>query len=161
MSMLLSYIKHLSYEILKHYVWYSWKYDHLSSGITTRCPANQSDAKLLEGGVHNHTPVSCWVRWLANTLWRHVWGNRRHHKDNANFWLSLLPFLSHSPGFIHDATPRMESRCPTKVKHTFPPCELHPDHTEQNIIQKNFHHTWGSILVLPVAYPWYCISHYI
>ena len=51
MSMLYSYIKHLSYEILKHYVLYSWKYGHLSSGITTSCPANQSDAKLLEGGV--------------------------------------------------------------------------------------------------------------
>ena len=32
-------------------MWYSWKYGHLSSGFTTRCPANQSDAKLLEGGV--------------------------------------------------------------------------------------------------------------
>ena len=32
-------------------MWYSWKYGHLSSGITTRCPANQSDAKILEGGV--------------------------------------------------------------------------------------------------------------
>ena len=35
-------------------MWYSWKYGHLSSGITTRCPANQSDAKLLEGGVDSN-----------------------------------------------------------------------------------------------------------
>ena len=33
-------------------MWYSWKYGHLSSGITTSWPANQSDAKLLEGGVY-------------------------------------------------------------------------------------------------------------
>ena len=32
-------------------MWYSWKYGHLSSGITTSWPAKQSDAKLLEGGV--------------------------------------------------------------------------------------------------------------
>ena len=30
---------------------YSWINGHLSSGITTSWPANQSDAKLLEGGV--------------------------------------------------------------------------------------------------------------
>ena len=51
MAVLLSYIYHLSYEILEYSVWYSWKYGHLSSGITTSWPANQSDAKLLEGGV--------------------------------------------------------------------------------------------------------------
>ena len=31
---------------------YSWKNGHLRSGITTSRPANQSDAKLLEGGVY-------------------------------------------------------------------------------------------------------------
>ena len=51
MAVLLSYIYHLSYEILKYSVWYSWKNGHLGSGITMSWPANQSDAKLLEGGV--------------------------------------------------------------------------------------------------------------
>ena len=51
MTVLLSYIWHSSYEILKYSVWYFWKYGQLSSGITTSWPANQSDAKLLEGGV--------------------------------------------------------------------------------------------------------------
>ena len=52
MAVLLSYIWHLSYEIWKYSVWYSWKNGHLSSGITTSWPGNQSDAKLLEGGVY-------------------------------------------------------------------------------------------------------------
>ena len=50
--MLLSYIKHLSYETLKYSVWYFWKNGHLNIGNTTSWPANQSVAKLLEGGVY-------------------------------------------------------------------------------------------------------------
>ena len=38
---------------LENIVWYSWKNGHLSSGITTSWPANQSDAKLLEGGIYS------------------------------------------------------------------------------------------------------------
>ena len=52
MAVLLSYIWHSSHEIWKYSVRYSWKKGHLSSGITTSWPANQSDAKLSEGGVH-------------------------------------------------------------------------------------------------------------
>ena len=51
MAVLSPYIQHLSYEIWKYSVSYSWINGHLSSGITTSWPANQSDAKLLEGGV--------------------------------------------------------------------------------------------------------------
>ena len=51
LAVLSSYIQHLSYAIWKYSVSYSWINDHLSSGITTSWPANQSDAKLLEGGV--------------------------------------------------------------------------------------------------------------
>ena len=51
MAVLSSYIQHLTYEIWKYSVSYSRINGHLSSGITTSWPANQSDAKLLEGGV--------------------------------------------------------------------------------------------------------------
>ena len=51
MALLLSYIQHLSFEIWNYSVWNSWENGHLSSGITKSWSANQSDAKLLEGGV--------------------------------------------------------------------------------------------------------------
>ena len=40
-------------------MWYFWKYGHLSSGTTTSWPANQSDAKLLEGGVVRMAVIDC------------------------------------------------------------------------------------------------------
>ena len=68
MTVLLSYIWHSSYEILEYSVWYSWKYGQLNSGITTSWPANQSDAKLLEGAVYfqNHISFIKWAQFFIH-----------------------------------------------------------------------------------------------
>ena len=93
MAVLLSYIQHLSYEILKYSVWYSWKNGHLSSGITTSWPTNQSDAKLLEGSVHinsyhQNKLFPCLETLTKVFMNRSRRGNRRHCDsfDLFAFW---------------------------------------------------------------------------
>ena len=85
------------HEILKHYVWYSWEYGHLSTAITTSCPANQSDAKLLEGGVDqiniNHMNYHKTINPTINIMFVFI-------QITIN-WMSLLPLaLQIVPGAI-------------------------------------------------------------
>ena len=99
MALSLSYIKHLSCEIWKYSVWYSWKYGHLSSGITTSWPANQSDAKLLEGGVQT-TEAFDWK--LIGFTWR----GRIHWNFAHSISMVWLDFCAGNPLFIDRFPPQ-------------------------------------------------------
>ena len=80
----LSCIEHLSHEILKYSVSYSWTNGHLSSGITTSWPANQSVAKLSEGGVYATYPDAATLSKLYQQNrpedWQHeTWDKHQEH----------------------------------------------------------------------------------